>query len=617
MLNRGYKSRVNGSFFLMRYFPMLALCAVGFIVTTTSAMGDPEVSGEVVDVSVRIRPADHSLLPNVREIGEVRVDLMEKDSSLYAASDAPDGSVSKNLRVKQLRGYKLSASATDVVQQAVVARVNEMGIGSVAVLFTTPEPGETGRATINVVAGTLAKVNVKSMDESEDEPESAQIVAKHSPIQVGGKEPALLEVEELNEYLAQLNRFPGRSVTASISAGENPGTLLLDYLIDEKTFNIYTQVSNTGTESTSEWIERFGVFTTQLSGNDDMLSVEGVTGSFKHTTRSVIAYYDSRFGDVDNLRYRVTGSWGDYTAADVGFLRQDFTGSTWAAQFDLIYNFYQDGNFFLDLDAGVRYWNSHTKSEWFGFVLSEGECDFITPTLSITAFDIQPNSSFQATLGGDYTSADADQSQLNQLGRINTDEEWWTMFASFQYSFYIDSLFDESVESATVKPNVNEITLRAQGQYAFDDRLTPLAMSTMGGYYTVRGYPQSVTSGDSAVCGSVEYRYHLPRSFDSQPAGTGWLGDSFRWARDADTGAGPEWDLALLGFLDGASLWQSDPTSFEDRTTTLLGAGVGLELSIRNNLKATVNYGWALKDLESDDVQSGEGRVYFLGSLTF
>ena len=78
MLNRGYKSRVNGSFFLMCYFPMLALCAVGFIVTTTSAMGDPEVSGEVVDVSVRIRPADHSLLPNVREIGEVRVDLMEK-----------------------------------------------------------------------------------------------------------------------------------------------------------------------------------------------------------------------------------------------------------------------------------------------------------------------------------------------------------------------------------------------------------------------------------------------------------------------------------------------------------------------------------------------------------
>ena len=50
MLNRGYKSRVNGSFFLMRYFSMLALCAVGFIVTTTSAMGDPEVSGEVVDV---------------------------------------------------------------------------------------------------------------------------------------------------------------------------------------------------------------------------------------------------------------------------------------------------------------------------------------------------------------------------------------------------------------------------------------------------------------------------------------------------------------------------------------------------------------------------------------
>jgi len=594
---------------------MLALCAVGLIASTTSAMGEPEVSGEVVDVSVRIRPADHSLLPNVREIGEVRIDLMENGDSLYAASDAPEGSVAKNLKVKQLRGYKLSASATDAVQQAVINRVNEMGIGSVAVLFSTPAQGETGRATINVVAGTLAGVDVKSMNEADGDPPSSEIVRTHSPIQMGGKEAALLEVEELNQYLAQLNRFPGRTVTAAISAGENPGTLLLDYLIDEKTFNIYTQVSNTGTESTSEWVERFGIFTTQLSGNDDMLSVEGVTGNFKDTTRSLNAYYDSRFGDVDNLRFRVTGSWGDYTSADVGFLRQDFTGSTWAAQFDLIYNFYQDGNFFLDLDAGVRYWNSHTKSEWFGFTLSEGESDFITPTISISAFDIQPDSSFQATFGGDYTTADGDESQLNQLGRLNTDDEWWTLYASLQYSFYIDSLFDDTVESQAVKPHVNEITLRAQGQYAFDDRLTPLAMSTMGGYYTVRGYPQSIISGDSAVCGSIEYRYHLPRSLEAQPAGSGWLDDSFRWTRDSDTGAGPDWDLALLGFLDAASLWQNNPESYEERSTTLAGAGVGLELSIRQNLKATVNYGWALKDL--DDVEAGDGRIYFLGSLTF
>ena len=202
--------------------------------TAPNSVVEPEVSGKVEDVSVRIRPADHSLLPNVREIGEVRVDLMEKDSSLYAASDAPEGSVAKNLQVKQLRGYQLSASATDAVQQAVVARVNEMGIGSVAVLFTTPESGEVGRATINVVAGTLAEVNVKSMDDAVGEPASAPLVSKLSPIQVDGTEPALLEVDELNQYLAQLNRFPGRSVTAAISAGENPGTLMLDYLIDEK-----------------------------------------------------------------------------------------------------------------------------------------------------------------------------------------------------------------------------------------------------------------------------------------------------------------------------------------------------------------------------------------------
>ncbi len=613
---------------------VVAVCVLGLTASTFSAMEGPEVSGKVLDVSVRIQPAGHSMLPNIKEIGDVSVDLMENGSNLYAASDAPAGSSPITIKVKQLRGYQLSASAADTFQQAIVQQVNDLGIGGVSVLFETPKQGAAGRARINVLAGTVEKVNTKSVNKAADTPaaddtpssndapdevapKSGPVIEKGSPILVGGVEPALLAIDELNEYLSKLNRFPGRQVTTAISAGENPGTLLLDYLVDEETFSVYAQASNTGTDTTSKWIERFGIFASQLSGNDDMLNVEGTTGNFKNATRSINAYYDSRLGNEPDWRYRVTGTWGDYTAADVGFLAQDFTGSTHSFQGDLIWNFYQDGNFFLDLDIGMRYWNAKAKSELWGWVLSDGESDFITPSISISAFDLQEDSVFQATLGANYTSADGDQSQLNQLGRLNTNEEWWTLYGSTQLSFFIDSLFDSSVEEMAVKPMVNEITIRGQGQYAFGDRLTPTAMSTMGGYYTVRGYPQSVISGDSSVQGTVEYRFHLPRAIASEPAGKGIFGDNFRWTRDSDTGAAPDWDLALLGFFDAGCVWQSEPYSFEDDSTTLLGAGVGVELSIRENISLSLNYGWALKDLPAANVEDGDDQIYFLGSINF
>ena len=480
----------------------------------------------------------------------------------------------------------------------------------------TPEDTDAAQTNFDKIEAFDGTQDTDITDDA-DATASTKTILKSSPIQVGGVEPALLRVSELNDYLSKLNRFPGRQVTTAISAGENPGTLLLDYLVDEQTFNVYAQVSNTGTASTSEWIERFGIFATQLSGNDDILSIEGVTDSFKDTTRSVNAYYDSVLGDKTDWRYRITGSWGDYTAADVGFFSQEFTGRTQAAQLDLIWNCYQDGDFFVDLDLGVRYWNTKARSKLWGFTLSDGESDFVTPTLSISAYDLQPESMFQGTIGASYTSADGDESQLNQLGRLNTDENWWTIFGSGQTSFFFDSLINPLVADMQIKPLVNELTLRGQGQYAFGSRLTPTAMSTMGGYYTVRGYPQSAVSGDSSVQGTVEYRLHLSRTFASGPDDAQWGEDSFRWTRNPNTGADGDLGLAFLAFFDVGSVWQSEPYSYEQKTTTLMGAGIGVELSILDNFSFTFNYGWALKDLEAAEVERGDTQMYFLGSINF
>jgi len=161
--------------------------------TVASAIEGPAVSGKVLDVTIRIQPSGHSVLPNMKEISNVSVDLMEKNSNLYGASDAPDGSKAINLKVKQLRGYRLSASATNLFQQAVVKEVNDLGIGGVSILFETPKAGSAGRARINVLAATISEVNFKPIPKKPETPANTPDTAANTK----GSSPAVDRIAEV------------------------------------------------------------------------------------------------------------------------------------------------------------------------------------------------------------------------------------------------------------------------------------------------------------------------------------------------------------------------------------------------------------------------------------
>lgn len=646
---------------------VLFALTIALAITTGASADDTAVAGTISAVEVRFQPADHPKLPSAEAIGALKVALMHDGTRLFSVSDAPQNARPTTLTINQLPGYSLSAGATDAVQQQVVKHINDSGVGAVACRLSVPKTGTSGTATINIVAGTISKVSGRSSDPAASQSRTALRIAAESPIHgapaadpvqaaavapvedpipvaqdapatvpavaapsakgapaadppvAAAKTPTpaqLLDAAEVDEYLARLNRFPGRSVAATISAGDDPATLLLDYLVgDEKTFTVFGEVSNFGTESTSKWLEQFGAYITQLTNNDDILNVSVLTGNFQDTTLSVNGYYDARVGSSKVFRWRVTGNYGNYTAADVGFVSQNFTGTTWGAQVDGIWNCYQKGSFFLDLDLGFRYWSASTQNTFFGFLLADGSSNFLTPTLSLNAFDMKPLSGFQASIGADYTDSTADQIQLDELGRLDTSPSWVTLFGSASYSFYLDPLISSDWSKRTMKSPVHEVTLRGSGQWAFNYRLTPLAMSTLGGYYTVRGYPQSAIAGDSAVTGSAEYRLHLPRAFKPAPAGR-FADQPFRWAPDSNNGALPDWDLALVGFFDAGAVWQSQALSYEENAT-LMGAGVGLELGIRQNVKIVAEYGWALKALESDSVASGDGQLYVSCRFSF
>ena len=165
----------------------------------------------------------------------------------------------------------------------------------------------------------------------------------------------------------------------------------------------------------------------------------------------------------------------------------------------------------------------------------------------------------------------------------------------------------------------HEVALRAAGQYAFGSRLVPNYQDVMGGLYTVRGYPEAIVAGDSSVVASAEYRLHVPALLTSREEAGSLFGKPFRWRPQYAYGP-TDWDLIARAFVDVGRTMNSDRESFEV-DQTLVGAGVGLELSITRRFNVRADVGWALEGLDNADgstlVERGDVQLHFVGTVVY
>ncbi len=429
----------------------------------------------------------------------------------------------------------------------------------------------------------------------------------------------VLSRQGLNEYMWYLGRHPGRRVDASIGPGEEPGGIALDYLVAENRPALwYFETSNTGTRQTGRWRQRFGLMHTQLTGNDDILNLEYVTTNFEDV-HGVSASYEAPFMDNDRLRWRVFGGYSRYTASEVGIFDDRFKGRSWAAGADLRYNFLQHNELFLDAVAGLRFSNIRVNNE---AVQIQGEEQFLFPYVGLR---LEREAEWFRTLGsltleyqnGSFTSTD--EEELNRLGRLDPDRNWATLRWDLNHAFFLEPLFNpDALDRPDPEQNptlAHELTLGARGQYSFDRRLIPQSQQVVGGFHTVRGYPESIVAGDDVIIGNVEYRFHVPRAFGVEAEPRELFGQPFRFAPQYTYGR-PDWDLILRAFVDVGRSMNNDRFFFESNET-LIGAGIGVEFQVKRNLSARLDWGFALSDVDRADVESGDNRVHFIGTLAY
>lgn len=577
---------------------------------------------------------EHPEQPPLDLIGETKVRLGVSPTGYVQYQDGMPSVTIRVADVVEGTSTTFHRSAIISVLQAVVADFDSRGIWGVKVWVDSQDIDASGtdlrapdRSTLHLVISTMKAARVNSLALGPrlgvDSAEGDQVEARYdhpnavhrriraqSPVQVGD----LMKKNALDDFAHRLNRHPGRNVVAQqgpLEGPDNPEAGELTYRIYEaKPWTAYFELSNTGTEQTNEWRERFGFVHNQLTSHDDILRVDYVTGGFEGTNALVGSYQFPILSDRINAR--LFGSYSEFDASQVGFADEEFTGATGQAGAEVRGLVYQHRDWFVDTVGGVRWQRVSVTDSLVG---TEGDANFLIPYLGAR---VERNSLARSTSGGvsvETNLTSVDQDELDQLGRFNTDDNWVVL----KYDLYHSTLLGPSWGLGDSL--AHELVGKVRGQYAFDYRLIANEQDVVGGAYTVRGYPESASAGDSTIVASLEYKYHVPRGFSiaepgtmfGRPARTAkyrYFGQDFRYHPSEPMGF-TDWDLALSAFFDIGRTVKNEKLPGET-DNSLSSVGVGAEFSLRSNVSLRLDWGFALQDLQdgSNTVDAGDSRLH-------
>lgn len=577
-------------------------------------------------------------LPPAAEVLEATVRLGKLDDGYVAPRE---GLPTIEFRLDAIPTLALQSfydSALPLLAPAVVQRMQQLGfIG----IYVEPDPDQItvvggrvvdlrppGQTSLRLRVTTGVVTSVRSIASGDWLPEGERVdnpiharIRDRSPVQPrqsGTDRPDLLRRDLIDDYVYRLNRHPGRRVDVAVApTGTEYAGVTLDYLVSEnRPWFLYAQLANDGTSNTNSLRERFGFVHNQLTNNDDILYLDYLTAGFD-SVNAVTASYDSPFGHSERWRWRVYGNWSEYTASDVGEPNADFKGKSWSAGGEAVWNFAQHKDLFIDAVAGARWQYVRVDDQ---FINQTGSSNFFLPYFGARLERTRENERTLASATFEFNApdiADTNSAELNNLGRLDVASGWTVLLFDVSHSFYLEPLFDPEISPTSTL--AHEVYLSARGQYAFGSRLVPNFEQVAGGLYTVRGYPEAIAAGDDVFLATAEYRFHIPHALPTDATPGDLFGRPFRYAPQFPYGP-TDWDLILRGFIDFGRTVNNDRLPFEVNQT-LVGAGVGLELSLTRHFNARVDWGFALNGLDNGVggtlVSAGSNRVQFVLTIVF
>lgn len=520
-------------------------------------------------------------------------------------------------------GMLLTYPAVGAIVESVLVAHQEVGLAAVRATVTrdqldalTAEDSE-GVLEVSVTEGIVSRIRTVASGPDEQErinqPEHQRLLAD-SPLKYGWP----VRISAVERHMEFLSRHPRRQVDLTLEPGREPGDVEADYVItEEKPWTVYGEFSNTGTPQTSRWRQRIGWVHYNLTGADDIFWADYLTAGFDQV-HALNLSYERPLRSHPRIRWKAFGGWSRYTASDVGVFDTEFRGESMFFGGEINWNFLQRGRLFVDAVGGLQFRQDKLRDDLFE---ESHQTEFLLPYAGIRASRNTSLGSFSGSLLTEFNMpglAGTSRSELDGLGRMDTDRSWFTFRADVGGSVFLEPLLDDQWGHGDEDPTLaHQLKGSIRGQYTpFGRRLTPTFTKAIGGATTVRGYPESFASGDSGIVATVEYRVLLARLLSpEEPASTGNVEPAtepggFRFRPERPLGP-TDWNIAVGPFMDVGRVWQNDQLPYE-HSPTLISAGVGAELLLWRNISARLDWGVTLKSAEtgSERVGAGNNRLH-------
>lgn len=590
---------------------------------------------------------EHPALPSLDPLKEMSFELGVKDG-VYVSANESDTTVTVRLGDKVEEVKQFSDTALRQILADVVDYFNQQDYYGVFAMvdraYIDPRTGRDKRKKENTELGivvwfstidqirTVGRGRRLSPEETVDN-DRHSLILKGSPISFGSDEEKgdILTKSLLENYLRRLSRHPGRQVDVAISSAGELGEVVLDFLVNEnKPYVVYGQVSNTGTKSTGDWRERVGFVHHQLTNRDDVLSVDFITAEL-NKSNAWLASYQIPILYPNYLKLRVYGAWSEYDGDEIGVADIAFSGGTTSFGAELSSNPFIIGRYNIDFVGGVR--SADIEVERTGQI--EGQTTTWIPYISAAVIRRSQLFSTNASLTFEKNVNNVPESQKSGgLGRSELDANWEMLKGTFRLNFFLEPLLwgDDWKDRSTWLSSTlaHEIDFRFRMQHTLSNRrVVPQEQFIIGGFSSVRGYRESVASGDSGYVMNLEYRYHLPRSlkpymmfedFKGKAAPPKKFLEKYN-LRPPSVYGRPDWDLIFRGFFDYGHTNVNDKQTI-DNDLTLMSVGAGIELQLLSNLNIHVDWGYILNTLvrnstKLEEADSGDTRVHFITTLSW
>lgn len=379
----------------------------------------------------------------------------------------------------------------------------------------------------------------------------------------------VLQMKKLEKALGLLNSHPDRKVKAVLAPSAEPeATDIVLQVSDKRPLHASGSVDTLGTKQTGLVRQSVILSHGNLTGADDQILVRGIISEFGGVRGGAMSYLRPLNHSGLSATLNVSG-----VKSSVG---EDLKG---------------------------------LKARGRAFTVSPG---LVIPVIQRSKWEIEAAAGFDyrwVRTFLDEVSSSKDDLRVVHLGtHFLGEDSWGRSFISQEVRHGIPNVLGGSHPEDTAAGragaggsfttwNLNaarvqqgpfglSLLMRGSGQIT-TDRLVAAEQMRMGGFDTVRGYPEGEYLADAGYQATVELRAPLER-FTPPLWGHNSMPNRLRRS------------LVMVGFWDFAEGFLRDPRAGEDADTRLAGVGCGFRLRPTAESVLQTDFGWAIGDADSE-----------------